>query len=106
MAELQQAIQAYSDRVIELAAEEIMAEIRASWSEMPPSLPGTPPARISGELDRSVHVEGNRIIIDAPHAAALEFGGPHLAPRPFVRPAVQRVAERIGQVGQEASEGS
>lgn len=58
----------------------------------PHSLPGEAPHRISGELQNSVKIRGNRnkleafVIVEAPYALALEFGyAPrNLAPRPFI----------------------
>lgn len=36
-----------------------------------------------GDLKKSVHAEGNEVIVDAPHAVAVEVGGaPHVAPLP------------------------
>lgn len=61
-----------------------------------PSLPGHPPKGDTGRLELSIDVElraserSVNVIARAPYAAALEFGTVHIAPRPFMRPALQK----------------
>jgi hypothetical protein len=74
----------------------------------PRSYPGAPPKKESGLLNTSHHatveLRGSRIVgrvwNDAPYAAEMELGGPHVLSRPWLRlalyieaPAVMRILE-------------
>ena len=73
-----------------ITREQIQVNISAVGP--PHSLPGEYPHLISGKLQDSVKIKGNRnkleayVIVEAPYALALEFGyAPrNLAPRPFI----------------------
>lgn len=96
------------------SAMQIVTDIRGSWSGQSPSSPGNPPAVVSGELDRSIKVKEGRdvagrfattenavsyaITVESDYGAALEFGDPskNLAPRPFLRPALFRFKNKMG----------
>ncbi len=80
-----------------------------NWSQESPSLPYNAPAKVTGELERSIKIEQKRgfgglfasgwtIMVTAPYAAALEYGNPatNLLPRPYFRPAVLAVASQMG----------
>lgn len=66
-----------------------------------PSRPGEPPKGDTGRLELSIEVELRRsektvnVIARAPYAAALEFGTRRIAPRPFMRPALQKHRSRL-----------
>lgn len=71
-----------------------------------PSLPGNPPARDSGNLSNSiryeVHSEGSEIYgvvgstqKDPDYAVFTEYGTNKMAPRPWLRPAMQKNNEWI-----------
>lgn len=63
------------------------------------SAPGETPAILTGELSNSpeAHKRGwgaIEVIADAFHAAFLEYGTVHMAPRPFMKPA----ADAVGRI--------
>ncbi|MCX7689046.1 MAG: hypothetical protein N2045_13870 [Fimbriimonadales bacterium] len=75
-------------------------------NRVPSSAPGDPPARQTGHLQESIKYvidrqkliavvgpfEGPPTVIrpkPVPYAALLEYGTRHIAPRPFVRPALE-----------------
>jgi HK97 gp10 family phage protein len=71
-----------------------------------PSLPGQPPATVTGTLRASILSETDKldlvvyIGVDASspankYAAALEFGTSRIQPRPFLRPAIVNTTEQI-----------
>lgn len=74
------------------------------------SKPGDPPAPDTSFLRRSTFIErtgkGGRVGVSAPAALALEFGTTRagkrrnvtIAPRPFMRPALAKVREQLGQI--------
>lgn len=71
-----------------------------------PSAPGNPPNADTGRLDKSIDVvvRQSQLTVDvvskAPYSAAQEFGTSRIAPRPFMRPALQNNRDRLvfGQV--------
>ena len=71
-----------------ITREQIQVNISAVGP--PHSLPGEYPHLISGKLQDSVKIKGNRnkleayVIVEAPYALALELGTSHMAPRPFI----------------------
>lgn len=92
--------------------QKVVDIIQSSWSgySPPPSMPGETPHIETGELKDSIRIEQKRdvlghyaaawvILFDSPYAAALEFGySPrNLAPRPFIRPAVEQAAGEVGE---------
>lgn len=66
-----------------------------------PSLPGDPPKGDTGRLELGIDVELRasdktvNVISRAPYSAALEFGTSRIAPRPFLRPALQKHRSRL-----------
>lgn len=66
-----------------------------------PSKPGEPPKGDTGRLELSINVyprkseKGVVVIAEAPHAAAMEFGTRTIAPRPYMRPALQKHKARF-----------
>lgn len=88
----------------ELVRQEAMASIREGTVRGPghiPSLPGDPPKGDTGRLELGIEVELRRsektvnVISRAPYSAALEFGTSRIAPRPFLRPALQKYRSRL-----------
>lgn len=73
------------------------------------SRPGEPPAKQEGNLSRSWQVGkpsrirqgrrvGWRVGSNQPYASLLEFGGGRIAARPYVRPALARIAPRAEEI--------
>lgn len=89
-----------TDTETQAAAEDIVKDIRASWSRRAPSAAGQPPAMVSGTLDASVVAAPQQsissgktqtaIVVYAEYASFLEYGTSKMAARPFVRPAMKR----------------
>jgi hypothetical protein len=90
----------------------IADRIHGGWSENSPASPDTPPAVVTGNLDRSVIVErqgralggqfssGNNtsmwlLTIGAPYAGILEHGSVAMLPHPFVLPAVLDIQDDL-----------
>lgn len=91
-----------TQEVIKEMVTEAKDDIFSHWSSSSPSVPGNPPAYVSGELERSIQVQkvnqyAYKLAIDAVYSAALEFGySPrNLKPRPYIRPAFDRIAHRF-----------
>ena len=59
------------------------------------SLPGQPPGKDSGELIKSIVKTEDGIMITAPYAYDLEYGNFTMAARPFVRPGVDKVINKL-----------
>lgn len=88
----------------ELVRQTAMASIRENTIRGPghiPSLPGNPPKGDTGRLELGIEVELRasektvNVISRAPYSAALEFGTSRIAPRPFMRPALQQHRSRF-----------
>lgn len=88
----------------EVVRQTAMESIREGTIRGPghiPSLPGQPPKGDTGRLELSIDVElraserSVNVIARAPYAAALEFGTARIAPRPFMRPALQQHRSRF-----------
>lgn len=67
------------------------------------SAPGEPPAPDTGNLKRSGFIEAisttaRRVGVAAVYGKWLEFGTPRIAPRPFMRPALAKAKQRMGDV--------
>lgn len=64
------------------------------------SKPGDPPAADTGTLLRSVFIERDgtvrRVGAQAAAASWLEYGTAKIAPRPYLRPALEKVRKRLG----------
>lgn len=66
------------------------------------SLPGQPPNADTGVLDRSIEtVVVDRlqveVSVNAPYAAALEYGTSKMAPRPYAAPAIARNRKKVAE---------
>lgn len=94
------------DDSVKHMAEGVVDYIRDNWSPVSPSTPLEPPAVVTGELDAMMKIEQSRDLLgryasafkikfETEYAAALEYGYDpnHLAPRPFIRPAIAAVAK-------------
>lgn len=91
-------------------AEKIFDTIQSSWSgySPPPSAPGETPHIETETLKDSIRIEQKRdlgkfasgwvLLFDTEYAAALEFGySPrNLLPRPYIKPAIDKVAQDVG----------
>lgn len=83
----------------ERMAREILDDIKAHWSPVSPSEPGSPPAYGSGQLHRSGRVRHGashwisrfRVVFEVGYAKFLELGTKRMAARPFLKPAVARM---------------
>ena len=64
------------------------------------SAPGDPPAPDTGVLRNSITIgpteTGYRVGTNLQSAPVLEFGSSSMAPRPFMRPAIDKVREQLG----------
>lgn len=75
-----------------------------------PSLPGNPPAPDSGMLRSSIHYtveeENNETVgiigTDLDYGRMLELGTSRIAPRPWLKPAIQKCDENIKKIIKEA----
>ena len=102
------------DQAVKQTVEEVAQDIKQNWSESSPSAPGQPPAIVTGYLDSTIRVLRRdalgrfatvqnakvwTIRAEAEYAMALEFGNPvtGAAPRPFLRPAIERATELLGK---------
>lgn len=89
LAALLPALDARVAATLEQAAEEIRDEARARVMEL-----RNPARPLPSRLAESIHVAGGNgpevlVRADAPHAAAVEFGTRHMAPRPYLSPAAE-----------------
>lgn len=89
-----------ADRIVRELAFELKADIKTHWSATSPSSPGQPPAVVLGNLTNSIMARPYRrmvwrVDVDAEYGYPLEFGTARMAARPFVRPAVWRLAKTI-----------
>ena len=79
------------------------AEIRKSFSKSSPSIPGQPPAVVTGRLYRGVRfkvIRGRLELLlgvdsSVPYALPLEFGFGKVQARPYLRPQRMRSVERL-----------
>lgn len=68
------------------------------------SAPGEAPATDTGNLVRSIRVDHQpasgraSVVVGAEYGAELEFGTRKMAPRPFLRPAVANVRQKIPEL--------
>lgn len=92
-------------------AEMLVDDVNANWSGESPSLPYDPPAVVSGELSNSIEIESQGrdllgrftgkdgaiqiVRIRADYGQIQEFGSRKQLPRPFMRPAIERLADRV-----------
>lgn len=87
-----------AEAIVDETAEDGAKYIRAHWSGASPSAPGSPPAVVSGELDKSVIAIPEHSLSSgkkrsllramAKYARPLEFGTHTMKARPFMRPAM------------------
>lgn len=87
--------------LIRAEAHQAIARGAVSGTGHQPSDPGEPPNRESGLLQNHLGVVqadtlASEVVSDAPYAAALEFGTSRMAARPYLRPARDRLAPKIG----------
>ena len=92
-------------RALPGVADRIVTDVRVSLSSpVGPSLPGAPPARVTGALIKSykssglIRDERGRFVVvysRDPGAVHLELGRKGAAPRPALRPAVERARVTI-----------
>jgi len=51
---------------------------------------------VSGDLQDSITYDNGRVYTAMPYARAVEFGGPHNDPKPYLRPAADTADETAG----------
>jgi HK97 gp10 family phage protein len=82
--------------VMDSYADELKNDITSNWSSTSPSNAGSPPAIRTGKLNRDVRrsrIANGFLTIDSDYAHHLEYGTRKMRPRPFVLPALKRVAK-------------
>lgn len=89
---------------IETEAEISITEGSISGKGHIPSLPGQPPNRDTGDLDRNIETEIKaqnpptvHVTSHMPYSAVLEFGTSKMAERPFMRPATEKNRKKVGE---------
>jgi len=89
---------------IELDAERSITAGSISGKGHIPSLPGEPPNRDTGDLDRNIETSIQtqspptvHVTSHMPYSAALEYGTSKMAERPFMRPATEKNRGKVGQ---------
>lgn len=94
---------------IELTAEQGIIQGSVSGSGHVPSAPGEYPNRDTGVLDGNIETEivasdppTVTVTSRAPYAAHLEYGTSKMAPRPYMRPSVEKNRKRVAQLVGEA----
>ena len=100
--ELERRLPGKADEIVGKIALDLEADIKSNFSRVSPSAPGDPPGIDTGLLKNSIQARRKRPMLwivqaGTEYAAALEFGYParNLAARPFIRPAIKRIAPRI-----------
>lgn len=97
--------------MIEAEARHSITESSISGKGHVPSDPGEPPNADTHQLDTSIHIEGDKadlmvkVVADAPHALAMEFGASEagksknvtIAERPYMRPARKKVGSKAAE---------
>ncbi len=91
-----------TEQIVWDEVNEIVDDMNASWSPSSPSVPGQPPAVVSGNLRDSISArqttKGDKpavmIEVKAHYASFLEFGTARMSRRPFIRPAMFRAEQR------------
>lgn len=90
------------------AAQALKQRMIDNWSPDSPSLPYAAPAKVSGELERSIVITQNRergqfrsgftVAVTSEYGAALEFGSgvTNLLPRPYFHPALFWLEQNFG----------
>ena len=94
------------DRFAKKLSLDLKREVQQSWTGGSSSPPNRPPARQSGDLNRSIYArtekQGTRTKIvvgsDEDYAAALEFGTSKMQPRPFLRPVLNKADKKIKNI--------
>lgn len=104
-----------ASKMAQKMAEDARDIVRAHWSSTSPSPPGQPPAVVSGRLDASIEVDSSSeggggvlgllggkskyyfaVRAEAKHGMFQELGTVKMEARPFLAPAVEIVASRVG----------
>lgn len=97
-------------KLVRAIAEHGKEDIKANYTtDHVPSAPGEPPAVRTGALRRSTVTETQnalrtgiaKILIGEYYAEFLEFGTERIAPRPFVRPAVERLVGEVANIAEK-----
>lgn len=96
--------------IVAKVGHDIEADSKASMvgggSPHVPSAPGQPPHVDTGNLRNSIRFgltgeASGEVAVGAEYAEFLEFGTSRMAPRPFMTPAVDRVAGKLEAIGAE-----
>lgn len=97
--ELERQMPGAADQAVGKMANDFVADVDDHWSRTSPSSPGQPPAVDTGLLKNSVVARrvrpGHwRVTYGTKYAVHLEYGTLYMAARPFVAPALLRMAKR------------
>lgn len=88
-----------------ILAETAVTDIAAHWSVNSPASPDNPPAIVTGNLAASVQViegkSGLMVGSSLEYAAALEYGTADMPPRPWLRPAIERIRAQLLELAQQ-----
>lgn len=98
-----------ADNFSKKLAQKTESIVQSSWSPSSPSVPGSPPARVSGALSESVAVEhigeGEwAVTVSAPHSGYLEDGTVFMEPRPYLLPAAEQAMNDLDRAGKAVFE--
>lgn len=90
-----------TDRIVAMAANEVVGNAQASMGESP-SQPGDPPGVDTGALRASGHTEHIKentyaAVFSTDYAEFLEYGTPKMAARPYLGPAVFQMMQTFSK---------
>lgn len=93
-----------ADEIVGELAFMFQADVNKNWSTSSPSAPGEPPGVDTGTLKNANYVERVqdkvwRWLDGTDYGIHLEFGTRNMAARPFVRPAIERIAQEAKRRG-------
>lgn len=92
-----------ADKLLGKLAFDLEGDIKTHFSRKSPSDPGDPPGVVTGALKNSItsqHVaRGHWMVGDGvEYGYWLEYGTARMKPRPFMRPAVERIVKKLVDV--------
>lgn len=92
-----------ADRLLGKLAFDLKADIDVHWSRKSPSAPGDPPGVDTGTLKNSITTQpvarGHwRVGDGVDYGYWLEYGTARMKPRPFMRPAAERIVKKLVDV--------
>jgi len=88
-----------AEAIVHEATLDLLADIKLSVSGPSPSSPGSPPGVVTGNLLNSIYAEMDGTVgyvnVGANYGLPLEFGTRFMEARPFVTPAMDRLAAQF-----------